>query len=250
MQRIYPPRTARAGLDADELRELYAYPDVAASRPWVRANMISSIDGAAQGPDGRSGSLSTPADSAVLGLLRALADVVVAGAGTVRTERYGAILPRPEVVEQRRGRGQPPVAPIAVVTRSLALDPGSSLFSGADQRTIVVTVEAAPADRRAELERVADVVVAGETDVDVRAMVAALAERGLTRILCEGGPGLLAQLVAAEAVDELCYTLSPVIVGGHALRLLDGDPLGPVRWNLGHIVEDDGALMTRWTVAR
>ena len=105
MLRIYPlPTDVRDAAvdDTGALAAAYAYPDLGDGRAWLRANMVTSIDGAVQGPDGRSGSLSPPADRRLLGLLRALADVVLAGAGTVRTERYGPAAEKSEYAEDRK----------------------------------------------------------------------------------------------------------------------------------------------------
>ncbi|PZF81080.1 hypothetical protein C1I92_22795 [Jiangella anatolica] len=195
--------------------------------------MVTSLDGAVQGPDGRSATVSSPPDRVVLSLLRRLADVVVAGAGTVRAEHYG-----------------PSSRPIAVVSRVLDLDPAAPLFTEAAHRTIVLTCASSPADRRAALSEVADVVVAGDTSLDVPAAVRALAERGLTRILCEGGPHLLASIVAARALDELCYTMTPALVGGTSHRLLEAPSDLHSDWTLGHLIEDGGTLLMRWVARR
>lgn len=227
MQQLYPPGDA-TGLDA-----AYAYPPLADGATWLRANMVTSLDGAVQGPDGRSATVSSPPDRVVLALLRRLAEVVLAGAGTVRAEHYG-----------------PVDRPIAVASRSLDLDPSAPLFADAVHRTIVLTCASAPADRLAALREVADVVVAGETSLDVPAAMRALAERGLTRILCEGGPHLLAAIVAAGALDELCYTLTPSMVGGRSHRLLEAPSSLHSDWSLGHVLEDGGTLLMRWVARR
>ncbi|MDQ3384586.1 MAG: dihydrofolate reductase family protein [Actinomycetota bacterium] len=206
-------------------------------RPWVVTNMIASADGATT-VAGRSGGLGGPADRQVFHLLRASVDVVVAGAETVRVERYRPILePRP--------------VPIAVVSRSLALDWSSPLFTDATARTILLTCEAADGAARRSAEAVADVVVAGEEAVEPRLALAALAERGHRVALCEGGPHLLAQLVAAGVVDELCLTVSPLLVGGSGPRILTGSATtGPVRLVLDSVLEDDGFLLLRYLAER
>ncbi len=229
MQQLYPPGAAApADLDA-----AYAYPPLDGGATWLRANMVTSLDGAVQGPDGRSATVSSPPDRVVLSLLRRLADVVLAGAGTVRAEHYG-----------------PAQRPIAVASRSLDLDPAAPLFTEATHRTIVLTCASSPADRQAALREVADVVVAGDTTLDVPAAVRALAERGLTRILCEGGPHLLASIVAADALDELCYTLTPSMVGGRSHRLLEAPTTRLSDWSLGHLLEDGDTLLMRWVARR
>lgn len=209
--------------------------------------MISSLDGSAQGADGRSGTLGGDADRALFAMLRAMCDVILVGAGTARIERYGPAELNPDHLRLRGNRS--PTSPIAVVSRSLGLDPSSSLFTEAEPRTIVVTVDSSPAQRRSKLARVADVIVAGDVDVDVPSMLAELNNRGLTRIACEGGPELLCHLLAADAVDELCLTTSPLTMGGNAPRIMHG-AAGQLEWNLVHIIEDDSALFTRWTRRR
>jgi riboflavin biosynthesis pyrimidine reductase len=225
-----------------DLHAAYAYPD---HRPWLRANMVASVDGAAT-LGGRTGGLSGPADRALFATLRALADVVLVGAGTVRAEKYRPADPSPDRLAERARRGVPPAPVIAVVSQRLDLDPAAPLFAKADPPTIVVTSAAAPADRIALLGDVADLLVVGEHHVDVGHAIDALVNRGLPRILCEGGPTLLRHVAAAERLDELCLTVSPHLVGGHALRILDGDLLlPPQKLELSQVLEDDGFLFIR-----
>src|SRR5690242_12096206 len=202
MRQVYP---GGAALTDAALAGLYAYPDPGAPpQCWVRANMVASLDGAAS-LDGRSGGLSSEADEQVFAMLRALTDVILVGAGTVRAEGYGPVRPESEGVRWAWLReGRPPSPPIAVITRVLDLDPASPLLAQAPghARTVVITTEAAPAARRAEVARVADLVVAGETSVDLAAAVAALTQMGHRQILTEGGPHLLGQILAAGLLDE------------------------------------------------
>lgn len=204
----------------------------------VRANFVSSLDGSVS-LEGRSAGLSSPADKQLFHRLRAMSDVVLVGAGTVRVENYGGA---------REVDGRTP--PIAVVTRSLDLDPAARLFTHARVRPILVTCEASPQEARERLGELADVVIAGDTDVDVRAALDALADRGLRRVVCEGGPHLLGWLVAAGALDELDLTLSPVIAGGSAGRIVAGiatqvgDPM-----RLVHVLEDGDHLFLRYSTA-
>jgi riboflavin biosynthesis pyrimidine reductase len=224
-----------------DLIDAYRYPN---DRPWVRANMVSSLDGSAV-RDGRSEGLSGAADKSVFGVLRGLADVVLVGAGTARTEGYRALRPKEAYAGVRASAGQRPAAVLAVVSRRLDLDPEAELFHGGADRTVVITHGEADAAERAGLAEVADVLVAGTDRVDLGAALDALVERGLTRVLCEGGPTLLATLAAAGRVDELCLTLSPQLVGGAGLRVVNGPDLG-LPLSLGHVLEQDGVLLTRY----
>ncbi|MEO3857442.1 pyrimidine reductase family protein [Acrocarpospora sp. B8E8] len=223
-----------------DLVAAYGYPRAA----WLRLNMVSSADGGAW-LKGVSGGLSGAGDKRIFGLLRGLADVILAGAATVRVEGYGPVEPRESWRALRVGRSAAP--PIAVVTRRLDLDLGGPLFADTEPsaRTIVFTTEAAPKDRRREAARSAEVVVAGDERVDLVRATRELRARGLGRILCEGGPRLNAQLSAAGLVDELCLTVSPLLIGGDAARISNGiaaqHALG-----LAHVLEEDGFLFCRY----
>ena len=223
-----------------DLAASYAYP---ADGAWLRANMVSSLDGSAV-QHGRSEGLSGPADKEVFGVLRGLADVVVVGAGTARTEGYRAPRAKPAYADLRASLGQRPAPVLALVTRRLDLDSSSALFSG-DERTVVVTSEASDPAGRERLAGVADIVVAGDDDVDIASALDALADRGLTRMLCEGGPTLLGAVLTAGRLDELCLTLSPKAVGGDGTRITNGPPVD-ASLELAHLLEDDGTLFTRY----
>lgn len=221
-------------------------------RPWLALNMITSVDGATA-VDGRSGGLAGVADRVVFHTLRGLADVVVAGAGTVRTENYGPSRPAPEVIAARLARGQAPRPRIAVISGRLALEPGSRLFAELgpdDPRPLVITVATADAGRREALAEVADVVDAGESHVDPARALAVLADHGARFALCEGGPTLNGTLVAAGLVDELCLTLAPMVVAGDSARLAHGTaPNAPLELDLGHVLVDEGELLLRYARA-
>jgi len=250
MRQVYP---GGAALTDAALAGLYAYPDPGAPpQCWVRANMVASLDGAAS-LDGRSGGLSSEADEQVFAMLRALTDVILVGAGTARAERYGPVRPESEGLRWAWLRdGRTPSAPIAVVTRALDLDLASPLLAGAPAsgKTIVITTEAAPAARRAAAARTAEVVVVGEAMIDMKAALDALAGRGYQRVLCEGGPHLLAQLAGEGLLDELCLTLSPLVAGPGADRIVAGGlPLpggGAEPVTLKHALEAEGFLLCRY----
>ena len=228
-------------LDDFQLAELYAYPRAR----WLRANMVSSADGAGF-LESRTAGLSSPTDIRLFGLLRALADVVLVGAGTARTEQYKPARRRAALASLRASRTATP--PIALVSRSLELDLETPLFAGAppDARTIVITCTASPAERRAAVARVADLIVAGDLLVDLGEGVAALRDRGLGRVICEGGPHLLGEVAAAGLLDELCLTISPLLAGPGPFRITAGAPFPARPMTLAHVVEADSFLFCRY----
>jgi riboflavin biosynthesis pyrimidine reductase len=230
-------------LDDDALQALYAVP---AGTPWLRATMVSSLDGAIA-VAGRSGGLSSPADKRVFALLRDLCDAVLVGAGTARAEGYGAVGRSEARVGRRRALGLSDVPAVAVVSSSLDLDPASRLFAGGGARTVLVTTEAAAARSGDRFD--ADLVTTPGERVDLPAAVDALRARGHAHLLCEGGAHLLGQVAAAGLLDELCLTLSPVLAAGDAPRALAGAALvPPVPARLASLLEEDGVLLSRWRV--
>jgi riboflavin biosynthesis pyrimidine reductase len=218
---------------------------VAHADPFLRANMVASADGAAS-LGGRSARLSGPADRMLFTVLRSLADLILVGAGTVRTERY-----RP-VQATRIWTGlrpaDAPVPAIAVVSGTLDLDPEGSLLTGAapGAQTIVITTGAAPPDRRAAVAKHARVIEAGNDRLDLVAAVSALRELGYRSILTEGGPALLGHLATAQLVDEICLTTSPVLAGGSASRITTCLPAPATPLSLVHVLHDDGFLFCRY----
>jgi riboflavin biosynthesis pyrimidine reductase len=228
------------------LADLYAYPDPLPDRGWVRANMVATIDGAASDAAGTSVGISAPADRMLIGVLRALADVLVVGAGTARAEGYRPLPARPAFADRRAAAGQGPAAVVAMVTRSGDLDALAELFSP-DARTLVLTCASAPLERLRERAGAANVIVAGDEDVEPSRAMAELAERGLRRILLEGGPTLLGRVAAAGRLDELCLTWSPLLLAGSAPRVAHG-PAASLHLRAAHLVAYDDLLFGRWLV--
>ncbi|MGI5458867.1 pyrimidine reductase family protein [Streptomyces sp. CA-249302] len=235
----------------DELAAAYAYPGPAAGGrrvPWLRGNMVSTLDGAAQ-HDGKSQPISTAADMRIFGTLRALADVVVVGAETVRQEGYRPARARAEFAAAREAAGQAQASAIAVVTASLDLDFALPLFTSPLVPTLVLTGAAAAPDRVAVAEKAgARVVIAGDgMGVDPARAVQALGELGHTRLLTEGGPRLLGQMIAAGVLDELCLTLAPMLTAGDAQRIAGGPSVPvPQRFELVSLLEEEGFLFSRY----
>jgi riboflavin biosynthesis pyrimidine reductase len=210
--------------------------------------MVASADGAVT-LDGRSGGLSGPADKMIFTVLRSLADVVLVGARTTRTEHYRPVQ-RDEIWLQLRPAAAP-LPPIAVVTGSLDLTGCDSLLTmpPGPSQTIVITTAAAPADRKAALAGRARVIEAGEHAVDLTAAVKALVDLGYTEILTEGGPAIIGQLTAAGLLDELCLTTSPLLAAGTARRIVSGPPLTQ-RLSLAHALVDGDFLLCRYLAVR
>lgn len=233
-----------------ELAAAYAYPEPGPEgpAPWLRGNMVSTLDGAAQ-HEGRSQPISCPADMRIFGVLRALADVVVVGAETVRQEGYRPARARAEFAAAREAAGQGPAPAIAVVSASLDLDFSLPLFTSPLVPTLVLTGAAADPERVAAAGKAgARVVVAGEgAGVDPERAVRALAGLGHTRLLTEGGPRLLGQVIAAGVLDELCLTVAPMVTAGDAQRIAGGPSVTlPRRFTLSSMLEEDGFLFTRY----
>ncbi|MDQ2754580.1 MAG: pyrimidine reductase family protein [Actinomycetota bacterium] len=231
-----------------ELADLEAWYHVP-SPHHVRANFVASLDGAIE-LDGRSGGLGGPGDYRVFHVLRALTDVVLVGAGTVRSENYGPVRLDEAVQERRISRGQAPVPPVAVITGTAGLDTDIRLFdvpTGAPHPIILTTSGSAPDDVRDALSTVADVVICGEGAVDLTVAMKALADRGLGRVLCEGGATILGQLAREALLDELCLTLSPVLAGpGHTALTFGHRFPAPLTLELTHLLEDGGLLLARY----
>ncbi|KAA1418314.1 pyrimidine reductase family protein [Mumia zhuanghuii] len=248
---VGPPQGSGARQpDLADLPTLYAYPEAADTRWWARANMVSTLDGAATGSDGLSGTISDALDKEVFGLLRALADVVVVGAGTVEREGYRAPRPPAQVWSALRD-GRPQAPALAVVSRRGRV-PDSLLAEPRDGDGDVLLVTCGSAGRTAldlAAERLGpdNVLVLGDSSVDLVAMTDAFAARGWTRGLCEGGPTFLATMVTDGRIDELCLTVSPKFVAGDHPRIAHG--LGIDRTTVPRLlVEHDGALLGRWAI--
>jgi riboflavin biosynthesis pyrimidine reductase len=235
-------------VDESRLPELYGYPSEL-SNCWVRANFISTLDGAAT-VDGTSGGLAGPGDRALFRLMRELSDVIVVGAGTVRAENYAGAQLSASQRQGRQARGQTEVPPIAIVTKSGHLDRDSKVFTQTEVLPLVLTCSAAAHDTRDLLHGIADVVDCSGTDpaaVDIATMLTVLASRKLKRVLTEGGPSLLGTFIEHDLLDELCVTIAPTVVGGQASRIATGSGHIQTRLRRAHLLADDnGYLYSRY----
>ncbi|WP_307860452.1 pyrimidine reductase family protein [Actinokineospora baliensis] len=232
-------------VDDTELERLYDYPP-ALTRAWVQTNFVTSTDGAVS-VDGRSAGLSSPGDKRILALGRDLADVILVGWGTAQAEHYRGVKSTEVRAARRERLGLSPLPPIAVVTARGSVEPDSHLVRDTVVPPLVITTELAPESRRSELaDAGADVIVAGETEVDLGVALAELSARGLRRVNCEGGPTLLGSLIAADLVDQMCLTVSPVLAGGTSGRAAIGPTGVPVALSLASVLTDEGFLMLRY----
>jgi riboflavin biosynthesis pyrimidine reductase len=238
--RLWPDPQPRP-LDDEDLARAYEV----TGEHSLRVNFVTSADGAVE-LAGRSHGLSSPADRRVFGILRMLCDAVLVGAGTVRREGYHAV----RLDERRRAwrgaRGMSPYPRLVVVSRGLDLDRGQDAFADAPLPPVVLTCADAPAARRAALSSVAEVVTVGERDVDLVAAVKLLRGDGLRHVLSEGGPQVLGALTAADLVDELCLSVSPVLAGAGAGRITTGPPSPPRSLSLRQVLAAEGMLLLRY----
>ncbi|NQU37316.1 MAG: pyrimidine reductase family protein [Actinobacteria bacterium] len=240
MQMIFGSRTGL--VEKADLGELYPWPS---GRRWVRGMMVTTLDGAARGADDASGSISSKADKVIFNETRRLADVLLIGASTMRIERYRPLKAKPEHQEERAAAGLRSAPVVVMVSASLDIPWDEPIFRESEFTPIVVTSETADADAIAQAREHCEVIVLPGSKVDVLSVLDVLTERGWNRIVCEGGPSLLAELAAQNLLDEADISISPLIVGGGQILTGDGfDP--PDRYRLEHIIEDDGFLFNRY----
>jgi len=253
LERLLPGGDPATVAEIVEQLGLWDRPETTSERPRVLLNMISSVDGRAS-LGGRSGALSDSADRALFHGLRSAVDAVLVGAGTVRTERYGRIIPDAagRALRLERGLSEEPLA--CIVSGRLALDGGIPLLGEPSARVVILTASAAslPATPAAAVEYVRTV---SDGHLDLAAAVRELRARFDVRsVLCEGGPHLGLQLLEAGLLDELFLSLSPLLAGGEpsageALRILAGAELEPpAALQLLGVLRSDSHLFVRYGV--
>lgn len=215
-----------------------------ADRPWVLLNLVLSADGHAS-IDGRVTQLTSPTDQRLFHHLRAQSDFILVGAATVRAEHYGPVRISDDVARHRRAAGRAARPTLVVVSRSL--DIGLDHIVSTGQPVVVMTCRSADAARRADLQQLADVIVAGDDIVDLRRGLGALRERGGAVVLCEGGAFLNSELAQAGLIDEVCVTVAPVL-GGDPSTSSGALLHRSLRLELQHAHSVDGNVFLRWLV--
>ena len=223
---------------ARALAALYAAPQLPPGAVHVRAMMTTTIDGAIAGADGTSGSLHDPDDSFLFSVLRALADVVLVGASTVRAEDYRSVRGREDLLRPSLRPGGAPRPALAIWSRSGELPD----YVDPDQPTYLLTPSAGAGEAAERSGLPAAQVLAADSPQEA---VEALAARGMRLIQAEGGPSALARLAEAELLDELCFTTAHRTVGGPSPRVLDG-AAHETRWTLESLLLGEGATLSRY----
>lgn len=220
-----------------------------AERPWVMMNMVASADGAIA-IDGVSGELGGEGDSMVFRAVRASCDWILAGAGTVRAERYRIPRPAADVADVRRRTGRTPAPRLAVVTTSVDLDGALPLFADqqpGEPKPLVITGATPPAERVEALTGRAEWAHLPTPQATPEGVMAALRTAGARVVLVEGGPSFNGQVVDAGLVDELCLTISPHLVGGPTPRIVHGSTTtAALGLRLDRLLEHEGALFARY----
>ena len=241
MDRIWPAKQA-GPVDHDQLERLYGYPD----SNWLVVNFVSSLDGAVE-LNGRAVELSNQADQHVLRLGSDLADALLVGATTATVEKFRGQHPDEQTAQRRSRAGLSPVAPTVVVSTGRSLPADAPVITEALVPTIVLTSQRASQEARDGWSNAGAIVLTcGEDEVDLARGIELLAQRGLRRIDCEGGPSLFGALLGAGLVDELRLTLSPVLVAGTASRIATGPVAIPATFTLSSALAEDDTLLLRY----
>ncbi len=211
------------------------------SRPHVAVNMISTLDGRAS-IEGRSKELGSEADSEHLLGLRTRFDAVMVGGGTMRSERYGRIVRQPEFHRQRLAAGLAAEPLAVIISGNLDLPFDAPLFTDGHGKVLIFTRKKKAPETSTPVE-----LVTREEGIEMTEVMAHLRHReGVRALLCEGGPHLFGQLLAAGLVDDLFLTITPVATGGEAPRILEGELPSRAGFKLDRLLEAEGDLFARY----
>jgi riboflavin biosynthesis pyrimidine reductase len=252
LRRLLPPAEPATVAEIVEDLGLWERPTPEHERPRVLLNVVSTADGRAT-VGGRSGPISNRADRELFHGLRSAADAILIGAATARVERYGPIIRDDSHRRMRRQRGLQEEPLACIVSGRLALGPEIPLLADPGARVVIITPS--EASLPASAAHVDYVRARREGLLDLYAAIAELRERfSVQSLLCEGGPHLARELLAAGLVDELFLSLAPKLAGGEpmrgeALRILAGAELEPpVELELLGALESDSQLFLRYGV--
>ena len=217
-----------------------------ADRPYTVANMVATADGRAS-LGGRTEGISSETDRNLFHVLRTQVDAVIVGTATIALERYGPLARRAEVRRTRAALGLAEVPLAVTASRSLELPVDTSLFRDPESRIVVLTNndrEPPPCEAELVVER-----LPGD-ELDLTAGMDRLRSvHGVRAMLHEGGPTLLAAMLAARLVDELFLTVSPMLVGGGEPSVVEGTAFAqPRRLNLLSALEHENFLYLRYVV--
>lgn len=227
----------------DELVAAYPWPD---GERWVRAMMVTTLDGATAGADGRSRSISSASDRAVFDAVRRMSDVVLIGAGTFRAERYRPMRARAADADARSALGLASAPVVAIVSPSLELPWEEDIFAESAIRPIVVTTTLAAPDRLKVAGAHADLVVLPGPQIELADLFARFADRGLARVVCEGGARLLATIASAGLLDEVDLSVAPLVTSGGQI-VTGSASIVPQHFSLAQVITaEDGFLFTRY----
>jgi riboflavin-specific deaminase-like protein len=221
VQRLLPQPTTETSV-AKALDELRPWEDPPASRPRVLTNFVRSLDGRIA-IDGSSRSLGSDVDTAMLVGLRGRVDAVMIGAGTMRAERYGRVIPDPAKRESREQLGLAGDPLMVIVSGRLDLPWDAELFTDGSGEVLVVTTSTEePPETQTPVS-----LLRHETKVDLNAVMRHLREElGIRALLCEGGPHLHGDLIEQGLADEIFVTHSPLLIGGEGPSLVGDLPPG------------------------
>ena len=240
MRRLLPdPGPTSVGQQLDQLELAAQAPD---HRPYVITNFALTLDGRAT-IQGRSSAIGSDTDTQMLVGLRTKVDAVMIGAGTLRAERSGRVVPDPEkrAARERDGLSHDPLA--VVVSGRLDLPWDAPLFTEGAGRVLIFTVSETEAPETRTPVRV----IRHQSRVDLVAALTHLrTEHGARTLLCEGGPRMHAQLIDAGLVDELFVTHAPKLAGGEGPGLVPGLPEPERPLELAWLLEHDGELFGRY----
>lgn len=224
-------------------------------RPFVYLNMAMTADGKITSATREYPKFTSLVDRRTMDRLRAEADAILVGAGTLRADDPPLHVRDPEMQSYRRSLGKPEGLLNVLVTASLSIDPASRFFRdvGVVGR-IVATVDDAPSDRVDALHGMAEVWRVGRGAVDLGELLRRLKARGVERLLLEGGGEMNWAFVRDDLVDELYITIAPAILGGRdAPTLCEGKGLVMSEQRRLRLVSSEvvgNEIFTRWAVVR